>query len=131
MPEKIEAIERASGNLENVWTIHGRESERSRLLKYERLLVTREALAVIEASGRCRRTSASRAAGSWRGQAARRRWPRRPKMAELRVEDVIRRPLITEKNTCLMEIGQYTFEVASEANKIQIEARSKRRSTFR
>ena len=41
-------------------------------------------------------------------------------MAELRVEDVIRRPLITEKNTVLMEIGQYTFEVAPEANKFQI-----------
>lgn len=41
-------------------------------------------------------------------------------MAELRVEDVIRRPLITEKNTLLMEIGQYTFEVAPEANKFQI-----------
>ena len=43
-------------------------------------------------------------------------------MAELRLEDVIRRPLITEKNTILMEIGQYTFEVAPEANKIQIKA---------
>jgi large subunit ribosomal protein L23 len=41
-------------------------------------------------------------------------------MAELRVEDVIRRPLITEKNTRLMEGGQYSFEVATEANKIQI-----------
>jgi large subunit ribosomal protein L23 len=41
-------------------------------------------------------------------------------MAELRVEDVIRRPLITEKNTMLMEQGQYTFEVAPAANKIQI-----------
>lgn len=43
-------------------------------------------------------------------------------MAELRVEDVIKRPLITEKNTVLMELGQYTFEVATEANKIQIKA---------
>jgi large subunit ribosomal protein L23 len=41
-------------------------------------------------------------------------------MAELRLEDVIRRPLITEKNTMLMEIGQYSFEVALSANKIQI-----------
>lgn len=41
-------------------------------------------------------------------------------MAELRVEDIIRRPLITEKNTVLMEIGQYSFEVATEANKFQI-----------
>lgn len=38
----------------------------------------------------------------------------------LRLEDVIRRPVITEKNTWLMERSQYTFEVAPEANKIQI-----------
>ena len=43
-------------------------------------------------------------------------------MADLRLEDVIKRPLITEKNTILMEYGQYSFEVASEANKIQIKA---------
>jgi large subunit ribosomal protein L23 len=43
-------------------------------------------------------------------------------MAELRLEDVIRRPLITEKNTWLMEKGQYSFEVHSESNKIQIKA---------
>ena len=43
-------------------------------------------------------------------------------MAELRIEDIIRRPLITEKNTWLMEKGQYSFEVAPEANKIQIKA---------
>jgi large subunit ribosomal protein L23 len=36
------------------------------------------------------------------------------------MEDVIRRPLITEKNTYLMEQGQYSFEVARESNKIQI-----------
>ena len=41
-------------------------------------------------------------------------------MAELRIEDVIRRPLITEKNTRLMESSQYTFEVDPDANKIQI-----------
>lgn len=41
-------------------------------------------------------------------------------MAELRLEDIIRRPRITEKNTRLMEVGQYTFEVATEANKFQI-----------
>ncbi len=34
--------------------------------------------------------------------------------------EVIRRPVITEKNTMLMEQGQYTFEVAPDANKIQI-----------
>jgi len=43
-------------------------------------------------------------------------------VAELRLEDVIKRPLITEKNTWLMEQDQYTFEVATEANKIQIKA---------
>ena len=43
-------------------------------------------------------------------------------MAELRLEDVIRRPLITEKNTWLMEKGQYSFEVHPNANKIQIKA---------
>ncbi len=43
-------------------------------------------------------------------------------MAELRLEDVIKRPLITEKNTILMELGQYSFEVATAANKIQIKA---------
>ena len=41
-------------------------------------------------------------------------------MAGLRVEDIIRRPLITEKNTWLMEQGQYSFEVDPDANKIQI-----------
>lgn len=35
-------------------------------------------------------------------------------------QDVLRRPVITEKNTRLMELGQYTFEVARAANKIQI-----------
>ncbi len=41
-------------------------------------------------------------------------------MAGLRLEGVLRRPLITEKNTELMAIGQYTFEVDPDANKIQI-----------
>ena len=41
-------------------------------------------------------------------------------MPALRIEDVIRRPLITEKNTALMEQDQYSFEVAPGANKIQI-----------
>ena len=41
-------------------------------------------------------------------------------MAELRIEEVIRRPLITEKNTWLMEKDQYTFEVHPDANKLQI-----------
>lgn len=41
-------------------------------------------------------------------------------MAELRLEEIIRQPLITEKNTWLMEKNQYTFEVHPDANKIQI-----------
>lgn len=41
-------------------------------------------------------------------------------MAQLRLEDVIRRPVITEKNTMLMASDQYTFEVHSDANKILI-----------
>jgi large subunit ribosomal protein L23 len=41
-------------------------------------------------------------------------------MAELRIERILRRPLITEKNTMLMEKNQYTFEVDPDANKIQI-----------
>ena len=35
---------------------------------------------------------------------------------------VVLRPLITEKNTWLMEKDQYTFEVHPDANKIQIKA---------
>lgn len=35
-------------------------------------------------------------------------------------QDVLRRPVITEKNTMLMELGQYCFVVAKDANKIQI-----------
>jgi large subunit ribosomal protein L23 len=41
-------------------------------------------------------------------------------MAQIAIEDVIRRPIITEKNTMLMERDQFTFEVAPGANKIQI-----------
>ena len=41
-------------------------------------------------------------------------------MPALTVDQVILRPLITEKNTDLMEQNQYTFEVATVANKIQI-----------
>jgi large subunit ribosomal protein L23 len=36
------------------------------------------------------------------------------------VADVLVRPVITEKNTRLTERGQYTFEVAPNANKIQV-----------
>ncbi len=41
-------------------------------------------------------------------------------MPALRPEEIIRRPLITEKNTWLMEQDQYSFEVSPDANKIQI-----------
>lgn len=34
--------------------------------------------------------------------------------------DIIVRPIITEKTSRLMEIGQYTFEVLKDANKIEI-----------
>ncbi len=34
--------------------------------------------------------------------------------------EVLRRPLITEKNTLLQAQGRYAFEVASKANKQQI-----------
>ena len=34
--------------------------------------------------------------------------------------DILRRPVITEKNTYLMEQSKYTFEVVKGANKIQI-----------
>ena len=40
----------------------------------------------------------------------------------LRMEDVLRRPIITEKNTMVMLRNQYTFEVHPDANKIQIRA---------
>ncbi|MBI4296642.1 MAG: 50S ribosomal protein L23 [Chloroflexi bacterium] len=34
--------------------------------------------------------------------------------------EVLRRPLITEKNTTLQALGKYVFEVAAKANKRQI-----------
>lgn len=34
--------------------------------------------------------------------------------------EVIRRPLVTEKNTSLQTLGKYTFEIAREANKVQV-----------
>jgi large subunit ribosomal protein L23 len=36
--------------------------------------------------------------------------------------DLIRRPIITEKATMLLENNQYTFEVVPTANKLQIKA---------
>lgn len=41
-------------------------------------------------------------------------------MALLHPSDVLVKPVITEKNTTLTPLGQYTFEVAPEANKIQV-----------
>src|SRR6266576_1583248 len=38
------------------------------------------------------------------------------------IYDVIRRPVMTERNTDLMQESLYTFEVAPDANKIQIKA---------
>lgn len=43
-------------------------------------------------------------------------------MAELRLEDVLRRPMITEKNTMLSEQDKFTFEVHPSATKIMIKA---------
>ena len=36
------------------------------------------------------------------------------------IYDIIRRPITTEKSSMLQEQGQYVFEVARNANKIQI-----------
>ncbi len=41
-------------------------------------------------------------------------------MALLHPSDVLIKPIITEKNTNLTPLGQYTFAVAPNANKIQI-----------
>jgi large subunit ribosomal protein L23 len=42
-------------------------------------------------------------------------------MTELHIYDVLRRPVVTEKATVMGdELNQYVFEVAPEANKIQI-----------
>jgi len=38
----------------------------------------------------------------------------------MHVYEVLRRPLITEKNSMLSAQGKYTFEVAQDANKPQI-----------
>ncbi len=49
IPEKTETIERAAGNLPNVYTILASYLNVRDVLKYERLLVTEESLAVIDA----------------------------------------------------------------------------------
>jgi large subunit ribosomal protein L23 len=38
----------------------------------------------------------------------------------MHIYEVLRRPVITEKNTMLVEQNKYTFEVARDANKPQI-----------
>lgn len=38
------------------------------------------------------------------------------------IQEILRRPVMTERNTDLMQGGRYTFEVAPSANKIQIKA---------
>jgi large subunit ribosomal protein L4 len=48
LPEKSETIQRGAGNLEDVWTILASNINVRDVLKYERLLVTREAIAAIE-----------------------------------------------------------------------------------
>lgn len=41
-------------------------------------------------------------------------------MKEIQIFDVLRKPLITEKNTDLQAQGKYVFEVAIGANKAQV-----------
>ena len=41
-------------------------------------------------------------------------------MKAIQVYEVLRKPLITEKNTALQSQGKYSFEVATGANKLQI-----------
>jgi len=48
MPGRVESIERGAGNLPDVKTIHAPYLNVRDVLKYDRLVVTREALAVIE-----------------------------------------------------------------------------------
>jgi large subunit ribosomal protein L23 len=38
----------------------------------------------------------------------------------MNIHEVLRRPIITEKSTFLGDNGQYVFEVAKDANKIEI-----------
>jgi len=40
----------------------------------------------------------------------------------MHILDILRKPLITEKNARLQEAGQYAFEVSSESTKPQIKA---------
>ena len=75
------------------------------VLKYERLVVTEEAFAVIEgllgaAGGRARRRAPGSGRRRWSPSGATVAWPDGGlRWQSFDVEDVIRRPLITEKNT--------------------------------
>ena len=40
----------------------------------------------------------------------------------MRLYEVIKRPLVTEKSTTLQTLGKYAFEVSTEANKSQIKS---------
>ncbi len=46
----------------------------------------------------------------------------------MQLYDVIRRPLVTEKNTSLQAQGKYAFEIAKEANKEQVKNQLRRHS---
>ena len=41
-------------------------------------------------------------------------------MQSLSAHQILVRPIVTEKNTALNEVGKYCFEVAPHANKIEI-----------
>jgi large subunit ribosomal protein L23 len=45
-----------------------------------------------------------------------------PKFDPRNLPDLVRRPIVTEKATLLMEQNKYTFEVIPKANKTQIKA---------
>jgi large subunit ribosomal protein L23 len=45
-----------------------------------------------------------------------------PKVDPRDLPDLVRRPIVTEKATFLMEQNKYTFEVTPKANKTQIKA---------
>lgn len=49
LPAKVESVSRASGNLQGVWTIQAPYLNVRDVLKYDRLLVMRDAIPVIEA----------------------------------------------------------------------------------
>ena len=38
----------------------------------------------------------------------------------MKAEDIVKRPIVTEKSSNDMQEGKYTFEVAKDANKIEI-----------